>query len=649
MTRIGLCIASLLLPVAATATETQVVVVADSSVASWRTLEDGSSAAVALRIALDNLLASTSTADGLRMGLRFIGSEIPFTDGDACRDVTLALPIGEPDRNRVVASLERASPIGSRPLIGGLIAAADDFDDSSAVRRIVLVTTGDDNCFADRRKAGAALTGGIDLRIVGLGLEGAVLERLSAVAPTRNARTTVELEVALRWAILDRKESAKAEAKAELSIVPAAGIPEGTVVRIHHSIAENTINLKRSGDVLRASARPGSYTVSATDADDTVTEAGPLVVAAGAENSFRLALEPTPPVTLEVIPAKPVAGDEVFVQYWGAPDGQHWLTVAPAAAPLHAWTARAAATGGSGWVLLRLPVHPQGLELRFIERQPDSLARIIGRLGLKSLQPRRSFKLPENTVVGTQLEVVWQGDAQPGDHLSIAPEGANPSLHTACIFASAGNPITLPAPGRTGNFVVRYISGVSGTVLAEGSTEVLPLPIELDAPEQVAARREFTVSWSGPPGEGDYLVLAEREAAEDSYLILQPASESGQAVFESPALEGHYEIRYADGATDRIRARATIEVVAMAATITAPASVRAGTRVKIFWTGPDAPGDVITIASPGSNWAARLDWTHTSLGSPANLAAPFDPGVYELRYVSTRDRKILSRATLIVE
>jgi Ca-activated chloride channel family protein len=649
MTRIGLWIASLLLPVAAIATDTQVVLVADSSVETWRKLKDGSSAAVALRIALDNLLASTAAPADLRVGLRFIGSEIPFSAGDACQDVTLAAPLAVVNRDRMVAALERTSPIGSRPLVGGLIAAATDFDDPAAVRRIVLVTTGDDTCFGDPRKAGAALTGGIDLRIVGLGLEPALLERLSAVAPLRNAHSTGELERALRWAILDQEEVAKAAAKVELSIVPVDGIPSETTVRMHHSIADTTVKLKRHGDALRANARPGSYTVSITHADDVVTEAGPIRVEAGAENAYRLAIEATPPVTLEVIPTRPVGGDEVLVQFWGAPEGRHWVTVAPAATPLNAWTARVEAAGGSDSVLLRLPAKPQELELRFIERQPDSLDRVIGRLGLKSLKPRRSLELPESTIVGTQVDVGWQGEAQSGDHLSITPEGADPRLHTACVFASTGNPTTLAAPGRTGNFVVRYISGASGMVLAEGKIVVLPLPIELDAPEQVDARREFTVSWSGPTGEGDYVVLAVHEAAEDSYLQLRPASATGRASFEAPALEGAYEIRYADGATDRIRAQVTIEVVMVAAALKAPERVRAGTRFEVFWTGPDAPGDVITIAVPESNWKGRLDWTYTSLGNPANLAAPFDPGIYELRYVSIQDQEILSRSAVIVE
>ncbi len=84
------------------------------------------------------------------------------------------------------------------------------------------------------------------------------------------------------------------------------------------------------------------------------------------------------------------------------------------------------------------------------------------------------------------------------------------------------------------------------------------------------------------------------------------------------------------------------------ATLSVPAQVAAGATFPLSWTGPDNPGDYITIALPEAGADATGNYQLTQQGGVLNLTAPMEPGAYEVRYVAARSRTILGRAPLEV-
>ncbi|MCD0162042.1 hypothetical protein IHN63_12070 [Deinococcus sp. 6YEL10] len=50
------------------------------------------------------------------------------------------------------------------------------------------------------------------------------------------------------------------------------------------------------------------------------------------------------------------------------------------------------------------------------------------------------------------------------------------------------------------------------------------------------------------------------------------------------------------------------------------------------WTGPNNPGDYVTIVPRGAPVGAYLDYFYTRDGNPGALTLPAQPGEYELRY-----------------
>lgn len=52
------------------------------------------------------------------------------------------------------------------------------------------------------------------------------------------------------------------------------------------------------------------------------------------------------------------------------------------------------------------------------------------------------------------------------------------------------------------------------------------------------------------------------------------------------------------------------------------------------WTGPNGPGDYITIVQEGAPEGAYLSYANTAGGSPVTQTVPDSAGAYETRYVA---------------
>lgn len=87
--------------------------------------------------------------------------------------------------------------------------------------------------------------------------------------------------------------------------------------------------------------------------------------------------------------------------------------------------------------------------------------------------------------------------------------------------------------------------------------------------------------------------------------------------------------------------------LAQEAALSAPSRSVPGSEFEIGWQGPDAPGDFIAIAAPDAPAASFLDYSRTSVGSPAVLTAPGE-GEYELRYISAVGLTVLARVPLSI-
>ena len=80
-----------------------------------------------------------------------------------------------------------------------------------------------------------------------------------------------------------------------------------------------------------------------------------------------------------------------------------------------------------------------------------------------------------------------------------------------------------------------------------------------------------------------------------------------------------------------------------------PELVAALETFEVRWSGPDNPGDYISLVRSGALATAFDAYARTSGGSPATLTAPVTPGEdYELRYVSAASSTVLASAPIRV-
>ena len=83
--------------------------------------------------------------------------------------------------------------------------------------------------------------------------------------------------------------------------------------------------------------------------------------------------------------------------------------------------------------------------------------------------------------------------------------------------------------------------------------------VTLSPPGEIGANTEFTVAWTGPNNEGDYVTIVPAGADEGAYESFFYTSTGPEGTLVAPTEAGEYEIRYVDGASS-----ATVEVPARA-------------------------------------------------------------------------------------
>ena len=256
---------------------------------------------------------------------------------------------------------------------------------------------------------------------------------------------------------------------------------------------------------------------------------------------------------------------------------------------------------------------------------------------------------PETIEAGADFEVAWTGPDNTGDYIAIIPADATEWTNADDYFnANSGSPGDLTAPTTPGAYELAYFDGSSEEIVARAPIEVTPFSGDLLAPDEVAGGTVFSVAWNGPDGSGDYVTIQEVGAGAWSGEDYFNTSTGSPGDLVAPIKAGSYEIRYVSGTGAVVQATRPITVLELEATIDGPDTVSDGAQFDVAWTGPDAPGDYITIVPVGAEPRTYLSYFGTSVGSPGTLTAPDDAGEYELWYVTATQYGIFARTPITV-
>lgn len=620
----------------------EIQIVVDSSVSMWERLGNDAPRVVALRRALANALtAAALDNDDLEIALRTVGGHHELIDDGGCLDTELALPPAALDRDRWRRALAELYPLGRRPLELAVEQALSDLALARGPRRLVLVTSGNDSCGGDIGPLLEDLVerdSELEIRIVGLGLDRQMANAATLLVPTRNVYETPALAEALEWALTGDGDKPRTT---DFEVTVGERPVESGIMRLSHALhdLETTATIDRGA--ARARLEPGVYEITIAIGETSELRISGFEVAHG-DRTALIAVDEFAPATLEVSPELPWSSGTAYVHFWGAPVGRTTIVIAePDAAPSE-WLVGAEAPEGTGEVPLRLPGLTRELEARMLHHIGSGGVRVIGRTSFAVRSPTVALDLPDAVEIGTPLRLAWDGPELPGDHLTIVEHGRDTPI--VCVPAGAGDSRVVTAPVEPGVYTVRYLTAMGDTI-ARTDIEIFEILATLDARPHVPARSDVEVAWTGPADEHDFISLAAADAPPDTYLEWVPASDGSPIRLPAPAEPGGYEVRYVRGSDNEILARHDLEVVTVDLALEVPARVRAGTRFTVRLRGTTTPGDIIAVAAVGAGVDEHLDWIDADAGRPLSLAAPFEPGTYEVRYISGSELEIRVRST----
>lgn len=210
---------------------------------------------------------------------------------------------------------------------------------------------------------------------------------------------------------------------------------------------------------------------------------------------------------------------------------------------------------------------------------------------------------------------------------SVAP------LAIALFVAACGG--GAPASPTAGPATAAPATAAPPASATPAATNVSTGEPSVKGPAQVPVGASFDVEWTGPNGERDYVTIV---AAGSTKWTNEPYFATGSTpspgTLTAPSTPGAFELWYVSGADATVLARVAITVSAFVGTIDAPDSVAGGTVFEVAWTGPNGPGDYITIVKVGATAWTNEPYFSTSVGSPGTLQASIEAGPFELWYVS---------------
>ncbi len=385
----------------------------------------------------------------------------------------------------------------------------------------------------------------------------------------------------------------------------------------------------RNGDELELQAplEAGEYELRYVQSGQKVLARAPITVT---------------PVEATLSAAQTVQAGANFAVNWTGPGGDNdWITVVAPDANERSYTSYDYTRNGDE-LELQAPLEAGEYELRYVQ----SGQKVLARAPITVTPVEATLSGPTIAMAGTHHDIAWTGPGAQHDWITVVRPDDGERTYTDYEVLRDDDPVSLRLPLEAGEYEFRYVQD-GQKVLARQAVTITPAEASLEAPETASVGDAVDVSWQGPGAHGDWITIVEPDARENSYTDYAIVRGGDNPVeIELPVEPGAYEFRYVlDG--KKVIARRSVTVEDVTAALEAPASVVAGERFMVDWDGPGHHRDYITITEPDANDRRYMSYRYTRQGDPANLDAPAEPGVYELRYVLAGERVVARRSITV--
>jgi len=201
-----------------------------------------------------------------------------------------------------------------------------------------------------------------------------------------------------------------------------------------------------------------------------------------------------------------------------------------------------------------------------------------------------------------------------------------------------------------GVYEIRYVLASSKRTLASRKISLTEISATLETIGTPIPGGTIMVEWIGPDAPGDYITVVEKGSDEGVYGDYAYTKNGSPAEIDLPKALGAFELRYVVGGSKRTLTSLPIMLKPVSASVSAPATAKAGDAIEVSWKGPAAKGDSIEIVAAGSPDNAKpISKAGTVQGSPLFIYTPEDAGEYEVRYKVKDTGEVLATAPLAVE
>lgn len=635
----AILLAGLLALPARAQTPPETIVILDMSGSMWGRIGEETKLEIA-RTAVRGMFSRFPS--GSRVGLMAYGHR---RAGD-CRDIEMLRPPGPVDEAAVGETLGRLTARGRTPLTDSVREAARALRVQERGGTIILVTDGIETCGGDPCALAAELeaaNAGFTAHVVGFDLRSPQERARVACIAQRTGGMFVAADSAAELA-----DALGRTAQARPAPTQAAP-PRGTGLRATQGqggpdLPDASFTVLREGEetpvhegpAARLPLAPGRYVVTASTEDRIGSVTAEVTARGPAEIVVPLA-DALPRATLRPASAS-IGATEVLEVAWDGPNERgDYLVFAPtgsnAAEPEtrhYAWTA-----DGSP-ARLRAPATAGAYEVRYVLAR---VGRPIGRASVSVTPVTATLAAAAEAPAGSQVEIRWTGPRAPGSWIGIAEPGSEAGGHVGNAYAwieGAESPLRITAPGAPGDYEIRFVEGVDGTVLARAPLRVTEARATIEAPTTAMAGSSIALRYTpGEAADGSFIAVVPPEAEATAYVAYINI-DGGEGLLRLPGTPGRYELRFVLNAPGgaQVIARRPIALSPAAATLEAPASAAPGAPVAIRFTGPRGSGDFVTIVRPDAEAGHYEGWFGMEPDATSGeIAAPAEPGDYEIRYV----------------
>ena len=254
---------------------------------------------------------------------------------------------------------------------------------------------------------------------------------------------------------------------------------------------------------------------------------------------------------------------------------------------------------------------------------------------------------PGQVAMGQSFEVSWTGPAYRQDSVGLYDAAGRRVTNAYDYVANTkGGPVGLQAPAEPGEYEVRYVMGEE--ILASYPVTVGGAEATLTAAAKGQAGSDLDVGWSGPDNKGDTIAIVPRGAdgrSPGASYVYTEQSVGKLVTLVLPEELGAYDVVYLTA--DAVIGRSPVDVVAVTASVTAPAEVVGTLAFEASWKGPGNRQDRVVVADPATGEETRAYAYIDPLEAVVTIIAPEAAGQYELRYV-TGAGKVLARRPITV-